>query len=95
MRATRPVRAERILDPSPGGPYIIDIQLRQPTLRTEKFPSSEPHQHPDWKRWNEENKAAITAYNARIAREGLPLARYRTFMMTTSKPSTPSSEPID
>ena len=33
-----------------------------------------------WARWNEDNKAAIAHYNARIAKEGLPLARYRTFM---------------
>lgn len=33
-----------------------------------------------WERWNEENKEAIEHYNARIAREGLPLARYRSFM---------------
>jgi antitoxin CcdA len=33
-----------------------------------------------WERWNEDNKDAIAAYNERIAREGLPLARYRTFM---------------
>lgn len=33
-----------------------------------------------WERWNEENKDAIAAYNERIEREGLPLARYRTFM---------------
>ncbi|MCK7500991.1 MAG: type II toxin-antitoxin system CcdA family antitoxin [Comamonadaceae bacterium] len=33
-----------------------------------------------WERWNEENKAAIAHYNARIAREGLPLAKYRSFM---------------
>lgn len=33
-----------------------------------------------WERWNEENKAAIEHYNARIEREGLPLARYRGFM---------------
>jgi antitoxin CcdA len=32
-----------------------------------------------WERWNEENKEAIGAYNARIAREGLPLAKYRSF----------------
>jgi antitoxin CcdA len=32
-----------------------------------------------WERWNEENRAAIDAYNERIAREGLPLARYRSF----------------
>jgi antitoxin CcdA len=33
-----------------------------------------------WERWNDENKDAIAAYNSRIEREGLPLARYRTFM---------------
>jgi antitoxin CcdA len=32
-----------------------------------------------WERWNEDNKEAIDAYNARIAKEGLPLAKYRTF----------------
>ena len=32
-----------------------------------------------WQRWNEENKEAIEEYNARIAREGLPLAKYRGF----------------
>ncbi len=33
-----------------------------------------------WARWNDENKDAIAHYNARIARDGLPLARYRSFM---------------
>ena len=33
-----------------------------------------------WERWNEENREAVEAYNARIEREGLPLAKYRTFM---------------
>ena len=33
-----------------------------------------------WERWNAENKEAIEHYNAGIEREGLPLARYRTFM---------------
>ena len=33
-----------------------------------------------WARWNEENKDAVAAYNSRIAREGLPLARYRSFL---------------
>jgi antitoxin CcdA len=32
-----------------------------------------------WERWNEENKEAIDHYNQRIEREGLPLAKYRTF----------------
>jgi antitoxin CcdA len=33
-----------------------------------------------WERWNEENKDAVTAYNERVEREGLPLAKYRSFM---------------
>ncbi|MGV3492506.1 type II toxin-antitoxin system CcdA family antitoxin [Pseudorhodoferax sp.] len=32
-----------------------------------------------WERWNAENKEAVAAYNARIAKEGLPLAKYRSF----------------
>jgi antitoxin CcdA len=32
-----------------------------------------------WERWKEENKEAMDAYNERIRREGLPLAKYRTF----------------
>lgn len=32
-----------------------------------------------WEKWKEENKEAMLAYNERIAREGLPLAQYRTF----------------
>ncbi len=33
-----------------------------------------------WARWNAENKDAIDAYNARVERDGLPLAKYRSFM---------------
>jgi antitoxin CcdA len=33
-----------------------------------------------WARWNLDNKDAIDSYNARIEREGLPLAKYRTFL---------------
>ncbi|WP_367068217.1 type II toxin-antitoxin system CcdA family antitoxin [Oryzisolibacter sp. LB2S] len=29
--------------------------------------------------WNEDNKEAVAAYNARVAQYGLPLARYRSF----------------
>ena len=36
-----------------------------------------------WERWNEQNKEAIENYNARIEREGLPLAKYRTFMQAS------------
>jgi antitoxin CcdA len=32
-----------------------------------------------WERWNEENKDAIAHYNQRVEREGLPLAKYRSF----------------
>jgi antitoxin CcdA len=32
-----------------------------------------------WQRWNEDNREAIEAYNTRIERDGLPLARYRSF----------------
>ncbi len=33
-----------------------------------------------FERWNADNAEAIAHYNARIEREGLPLAKYRTFM---------------
>lgn len=33
-----------------------------------------------WARWNDDNKDAVANYNARVAREGIPLASYRTFM---------------
>ncbi len=33
-----------------------------------------------WERWNEQNREAISDYNARIERDGLPLVKYRTFM---------------
>ena len=32
-----------------------------------------------WTQWNDDNKDAIEAYNARIAAEDPPLARYRSF----------------
>lgn len=32
-----------------------------------------------WEHWNERNKNAIDAYNTRIAKYGLPLAKYRSF----------------
>jgi antitoxin CcdA len=32
-----------------------------------------------WERWNADNKGAIDAYNERIERDGLPLAKYRGF----------------
>ena len=32
-----------------------------------------------WQQWSEENREAVSEYNARIASEGLPLAKYRTF----------------
>lgn len=44
----------------------------------DSFLSAEVHRR-YWERWNVDNQEAIAAYNARIAEEGLPLARYRTF----------------
>lgn len=32
-----------------------------------------------WAQWNAENKDAVAEYNARIALDGLPLSKYRTF----------------
>jgi antitoxin CcdA len=32
-----------------------------------------------WAKWNEDNKEAMAAYNERVARHGLPLAKYRTW----------------
>lgn len=32
-----------------------------------------------WEKWRDDNQEAFAAYNARIRREGLPLAKYRTF----------------
>ena len=32
-----------------------------------------------WEKWAEESKDGIAAYNTRIAKEGLPLAKYRSF----------------
>lgn len=32
-----------------------------------------------WEQWNEQNREAVAEYNARIASEGLPLAKYRSF----------------
>lgn len=33
-----------------------------------------------WERWNDDNREAVEAYNARVERDGLPLARYRSFL---------------
>ncbi len=33
-----------------------------------------------WARWNDENRDAVVAYNARVESEGLPLAKHRSFM---------------
>jgi antitoxin CcdA len=32
-----------------------------------------------WEKWRDDNKDAFQAYNERIQREGLPLAKYRSF----------------
>lgn len=41
---------------------------------------AEEVQRRDSARWNEQNKEAIDTCNTRIEREGLPLAKYRTFL---------------
>ncbi|WP_162566562.1 type II toxin-antitoxin system CcdA family antitoxin [Variovorax sp. SRS16] len=40
---------------------------------------AEEVKHRYWEKWAEENRAAMKAYNERIAKEGLPLARYCSF----------------
>lgn len=32
-----------------------------------------------WEKWNQDNKEAMAAYNERVAKYGLPLAKYRTW----------------
>lgn len=32
-----------------------------------------------WEKWRDDNEEAFAAYNERVRREGLPLAKYRTF----------------
>lgn len=32
-----------------------------------------------WEKWRNDNKEAFEAYNERVRREGLPLAKYRSF----------------
>ena len=32
-----------------------------------------------WEKWRDDNREAMDAYNQRIAQEGLPLAKYRSF----------------
>jgi antitoxin CcdA len=32
-----------------------------------------------WEKWREDNKEAFAAYNERVAKYGLPLAKYRTW----------------
>jgi antitoxin CcdA len=32
-----------------------------------------------WEQWNERNKGAVAAHNARVAQHGLPLAKHRSF----------------
>ena len=32
-----------------------------------------------WEKWRDENQDAFAAYNERVAKHGLPLAKYRSF----------------
>ena len=46
---------------------------------TVETPFAEEVNHLGWARWINDNREALAAYNERIARHGLPLAKYRTF----------------
>jgi antitoxin CcdA len=76
-------------DPSPKRPTnlslngkVLDMarELGMNISQTVDALLAEEVQRRYWARWNEDNKQAIADYNARIEREGLPLAKYRTFM---------------
>jgi antitoxin CcdA len=76
-------------DPSPKRPTnlslngkVLDMarELGMNISQTVDTLLAEEVQRRYWARWNEDNKQAIADYNARIGREGLPLAKYRTFM---------------
>ena len=60
----------------PDAVYEQDVNV-PPTVNTRSTESVRKHY---WQRWNAENHEAIEHYNVRIEREGLPLARYRSFM---------------
>ena len=45
-----------------------------------------------WEKWRDDNREAFEAYNERIARDGLPLAKYRSFSRSLGDGKTPSGK---
>jgi antitoxin CcdA len=66
----------------------LGARLKTGADRPESAPESKEIRSPqrDWGHWNEENKPAIDAYNQRIERDGLPLAKYRSFAKRALRP---------
>lgn len=69
---TTPILNGGVIDMAPE--LGMNISQTVDALRTEEAQSCY------WARWNEQNNEAIDTYNARVACEGLPLAKYRTFL---------------
>ncbi len=68
----------------------INLSLNAKTLETAKALGMNLSQTVDqllseevkrryWAQWKDDNREAIEEYNERIAKEGLPLEKYRTF----------------
>ena len=68
----------------------INLSLNAKTLETAKALGMNLSQAVDqwlgeevkrryWAQWKDDNRVAIEEYNERIAKEGLPLEKYRTF----------------
>jgi antitoxin CcdA len=70
-RATTSTLSSKVLvvacDPGMDQSQIIDA------------PPAEKVRRRYWERWNADNRGAIDAYNERIERDGLPLAKHRSF----------------
>lgn len=47
-----------------------------------------------WEKWRDDNREAMLAYNERIAREGLPLAKYRSFGKSLGDGKTSSARSV-
>jgi antitoxin CcdA len=58
----------------------VPNMARELGMNTSRDELAQEVQRPSWARWNEDNKDAISSYNARTEIDGLPLARYRTFL---------------
>ncbi|KQT13612.1 type II toxin-antitoxin system CcdA family antitoxin [Ramlibacter sp. Leaf400] len=53
------------------------LGMNMPPASDEQFATDVSRRY--WERWHEVNHEAIAEYNSRIAAEGLPLAKYRTY----------------